>query len=73
MRRVMRKPCELMELNDSLDILPREKANDKVRYKLFNEILLKSMSNIYIRQEYVQGFDFEAVDLKKDINMFECM
>ena len=37
-----------------------------------NEIILYSMPNIWIKQAYLQGFNF-PITHKKAITMFECM
>ena len=38
-----------------------------------NEILLNSMPNSWRKRDYVQGFDFEYINFKKAVNMFEHM
>ena len=38
-----------------------------------NKNLLKSMTNIWINQECVQGLDFEYINFEAAVNMFEHM
>ena len=38
-----------------------------------NEIMLNSIPNIWIKQAYVQVFDFESITIKAAVNMFEWM
>ena len=38
-----------------------------------NEIMLNSIPNIWIKQAYVQEFDFESITIKAAVNMFEWM
>ena len=63
----------LINLNEYLDVLPREKVTDKCFMKKLNEILLNSIPNSWSQQAYVQVFDFEYTTLNKSVNMFERM
>ena len=54
-----------------MTIFPGGKAGEKNGETEFNNILLKSMSNIWSKQASVQVFDFKTFTLKKYVNMFE--
>ena len=61
----------MIKLNQYLAVLPGEKAIDKCFEMEFNDILLNRMPNIWIRKEYMQGFDCEPIAFKISINMFK--
>ena len=74
MRRGTRKPRELkvrryddcmIDLNEYLALLPGAKASDKISEMELNGIILNRMPNVWSRQAYVQGFDFEYITFKK--------
>ena len=74
MRRGKRKPQELkvrryddrmIELNEYLALLPGAKASDKFFEMELNGIILNRMPNVWNRQAYVLGFDFEYITFKK--------
>ena len=44
---------------------------DKIGMTELNEILLNSMPNSWSKKLYVQGFDYESINFKKSINIFE--
>ena len=46
---------------------------DNISVTKLSEILLNSMSNRWSKHAYIQGFDFEYITFKRDVNMFECM
>ena len=71
MRRGIRKSRELkvrlyaghlIDLNDYLDAFPVAKASDKIGEMELNKIILNSMPNGWIKQAYVKGFYFEAIN-----------
>ena len=62
----------MIDLNEYLALLPGAKASDKCFDMELNGIILNRMPNVWSRQAYVQGFDFEYITLKS-INMFELM
>ena len=68
--KVRRYAARLIYINDYLAAFPGAKESEKIGETDLNEILLNSMPNIWIRQAYVQGFDFESINLKY-VNMFE--
>ena len=77
-----RNPCKLkvgcyaacvIKLNEYLAIFTGSKASNKIRETELNKIPLHSMPIGWSRQVYVQGFYFEAVVFKHNINMFEHM
>ena len=63
----------LVDLNEYLDVLPGEKISDKICVTELYEILLNSMPNIWSKQAYVQGFDYEYITFKSSVSMFEHM
>ena len=82
MRRCMQKPRRLkvrrydapiIDLNEYFASFPRENMDDKIGFAELNEILLNSMTNIWSKQAYVQGFGCESISFKKSVNMFEGM
>ena len=73
MRRRTRKPCGLkirvytdrkIDLNKYLDVLPGAKEIEKTCETDLDEMFLNSMTNIWSRQAYMQGFDCEPIALK---------
>ena len=56
-----------------MESLPGVSLTDKIRVTELNEILLNSIPNIWSKQAYVKGFDFESITFKKVVNMFERM
>ena len=80
MRRCMKKPrslklrrytARLICLNEYLASFPGTAMAQKMGVTELNEIILNSISNIWSKQAYVQGFDFETISLKRVVNMFE--
>ena len=63
----------LIDLNAYLDSFQGEILYDKFYLTELNDIILNIMSNIWYKQAYVQGFDYESILFKKDVNMFERM
>ena len=63
----------LIDINKYLAVFPGAKASEKSCETEWNEILLNIMSNIWINQAYIQGFDYEPIHFKADVNMFERM
>ena len=70
MRREMRKPhslkviccaAHMIDINEYLYVFPWAKASDKIYETELNGILLNSMTSLWIRQAYVQGFYCESV------------
>ena len=56
--------ARMIYLNEYLAKFPRLKASDRNGDMELNKILLNIMSNVHIKQAYVQGFEYETVDLK---------
>ena len=82
MRRCMKKPrglkvmryyALLIDLNEYLASFPRATMADKIVVTELNENLLNNIPNIWSKQGYVQGFDYDMISLKKTVNMFERM
>ena len=80
MRSGMRKPRKLIlihypartiELNGYFSAFSGSKASGKLDETEPNEIILKSMSNGWSKQAYVQAFYCETISYKKSVNMFE--
>ena len=61
----------LTELNKYLDVFPGLNYSNNMGEVVINKILLRSMPNVWSKQDYLQGFRFETVTLKKVINMFK--
>ena len=68
MHRIMRKlhglklrrhGARMIDLNKYFALLPGAKSSYNICEMELNEILLNSITRIYIRQEYVQSFDYE--------------
>ena len=65
--------ARLIDLNEYLASFPGENLSDKIGVTELNEILLSSISNIWYKQAYVQGFDCGSISYKKVLNMVERM
>ena len=50
-----------------------EKISDIICVAELSEILLNGMPKSWSKQGNVQGFDFEYINFKADVNMFEHM
>ena len=61
----------LIDITNYLDTFPGAKSGERIGETELNEMFLNRMSNICIRQAYVQGFDCELITPKKAVNMFE--
>ena len=48
----------IIDLNEYLSVLPGAKESDKICEMELKEILLNRMTNICIRQEYMQRFNY---------------
>ena len=70
---VRRCAAHLIDIYEYLASFPGATLTDKIGVTELNEILLKSMTNSWSVQVYVQGFDFCSITFKKAVNMFECM
>ena len=79
MKRETKNPKELkvrcyadciIDFNDYLAALPGSKASDNIGQMDLNEILSNSMKNGWIKQAYVQIFDYEAITFN---NMLVCL
>ena len=55
--KMRRYAARLIDLNNYLTALPREKASDKIRETELDKIFLNSMKNGWTKQAYVQVFD----------------
>ena len=62
--RVRRYAACMIDINNYLAVFPGAKASNKICETVFNGIILNSRPNRWIRQEYVQGFYFESINLK---------
>ena len=51
--------------NEYSVVVPRGKASDQIVKMWWNESLLNSIPNGWIKQAYVQGFDCETITFKK--------
>ena len=60
----------LIDLNEYLPSYPWATLSDNIYVTELNEILLKSMHNIWAKQAYVQSFYCGYIFLKRDFNMF---
>ena len=58
------------DLNGYSAVFPGSNNSDKICVTELNEILLNSMPNICIKQEYIQRFDFCSITFKSSVNMF---
>ena len=45
--------------------------HDKIGITELNEILLNSMTTIWSKKAYVQGFNCKSIPFEKSVNMFE--
>ena len=54
----------MIKINEYLDALPGAKAIGKIGETELTDIIVNSMSNGWIRQVYVQGFDCVYIALK---------
>ena len=71
--KVRRHTARFIDLNQYLALLPGSTFTDKIGVTELNEILLNSMPNRWIRQAYVQGFEYENILFKESVKMFERM
>ena len=65
--------ARLVDINEYLASFIGTTLTDMMNVTKLNKILLNSMPNIWSKQAYVQGFDYESITFKKDANMFERM
>ena len=70
---VRRYAACLVDLNNYLAVLPGSKVSYNICVMELNEILINSMRNICINQEYVKGFYCGYITFKAYVNMFERM
>ena len=70
---VRRYTACLTDINEYLESFLGAALNDNIVVTEIDEIFLNSMLNIWSRQAYVQGFDFESITFEKSVSMFECM
>ena len=63
--------ARLIDINKYLAVLPGEKASEKTCVTELNKMFSNIMSNIWINQTYVQGFEYESIYLKAEVKMFE--
>ena len=47
--------------------------DNKICQEKLNEIILHNTPNVWDKQGFMQGFDFETINFNKSINMFEYM
>ena len=82
MRRAIRKPQDipfkrfstrLTELNNYLPLLPGSRAAKKMPPEELNEILLRAVPNVWAKQAYQKGWDFEMKIYKDMCELFEGM
>ena len=59
-----------IDLNEYFASFPGVKLTDKIGMTELNRILLNSMPNSWIKQAYVQGFDFDYITFKKSFDTF---
>ena len=71
--KVRRYPAILIYLNEYLASFPGATMADKIGITKIDGILLNSMPNIWCKQAYIQGLDWESISFKKSTNMFERM
>ena len=70
--KVRRYAAYLINLNDYLDDLKVSKASDKIGETELNEILLKMMQSVWIKQEYMQSFYCENITKNMLIGLNAC-
>ena len=79
MRRGVRKPrvlklrcyaARLIYLDDYLDSFTGGNLTEKIGLTELNEVLLNSMTNIWSKQVYVQGFECEYITFKSMLTCF---
>ena len=63
----------LVKLNDYMTAFPVLDATTSMGNGELNKILFHIMPNIWAKQVFLQGFDFEAIPFKKETNMFKHM
>ena len=54
-------------------MFPGTKISDKICVTELNKNLLKSTSNIWSKQTYLQEFYCESIAFEASVNMFECL
>ena len=80
MCRTMRKPkdiafkrfaARLTELNNYLLLFPGSSATKKIRPEELKDILLHAIPNVWAKQTYLQGWDFEMKSYKDMYKLFK--
>ena len=71
--KVRRYADQLVYLNEYLDVFPGAKISEIFCVTDIYKISLNSTPNSWSKKAYVQGFDYEYITLKADVNLFECM
>ena len=70
---VRRYAARLIDLQEYLAFIPRENLNDKINITALNKILLNIIPNSWYIHAYVPSFDWEYINFKKAVIMFERM
>ena len=70
---VRRYMSRLIDLNEYLASFPGSTLTDNIGVTKINEIILNGMHNSWYKHAHIQGFDFESITFKNDVNMFERM
>ena len=68
--KVRRYAASLTNLDEYLDVFPAANMSDFLCVTELNEKFSKCVPNIWIKQENVQGFDYEYIAFKADVNLF---
>ena len=68
--KVRRYAARLIDINRYLTSIPGETVLEKIGVTKFNEILLNSIPNSWIKKAYVQGFYCKSIAFYKAVNMF---
>ena len=70
---VRRHAARLIDINGYLASFLGATLTGMISVTKLNEILLNSFPNSWSKQDCVQGFDCDYINLKKAVNMFERM
>ena len=65
--------ARLAEINNFIPLLPGLYVSKKLTHEYLNIILLNAVPNAWVRQSYIQGWDFEMKTFKETCAMFERM
>ena len=72
-QKLRRNLARFVDLNKCFASFPGGDLADKIDVTELDDIFINTMTNIWSKQAYVQGFDWKYILFKKPVNMFDRM